>query len=68
MRSRVIGQGINMPRAATVKAKQAAVTNILKCFGIKTRKVDGGKSGDYYIIDQDSVSQMTSYIKVDAPL
>lgn len=68
IRSKVIGLGINMSRAATVKAKQAAVTNVLKCFGIKTRKVDGGKSGDYYILDQDSVNQMSSYIKVGAPL
>ncbi|MNP39095.1 hypothetical protein D3C76_1326530 [compost metagenome] len=51
-----------------MKAKQAAVTNVLKCFGIKTRKVDGGKSGDYYIVDEVSVDQMASYIKVGAPL
>ncbi|MBO2925380.1 replication protein RepA [Pseudomonas asiatica] len=68
IRSRVIGLGINMPRANTVKAKQAAVTNVLKCFGLKTRKVDGGKSGDYYIIDNDSLTLMSSYIKASAPL
>ncbi|NMY54472.1 replication protein RepA [Pseudomonas sp. WS 5051] len=68
MRSKVIGLGINMSRANTAKAKQAAVTNVLKCFGLKTRKVDGGKSGDYYIIDQDSIIQMSSYFKVGAPL
>ena len=68
IRSKVIGLGINMPRAATTKAKQAAVTNILKCFGLKTRKVDGGKSGDYYIIDQESLNQMASYFKTGAPL
>lgn len=68
IRSKVISLGINMPRANTVKAKQAAVTNVLKCFGLKTRKVDGGKSGDYYIIDQDSLTLMSSYIKASAPL
>lgn len=68
LRSKVIGLGINMPRATTVKAKQAAVTNILKCFGLKTRKVDGGKAGDYYIIDQDSITLMASYCKIGALL
>lgn len=68
IRSQVISLGINMPRATTVKAKQAAVTNILKCFGLKTRKVDGGKSGDYYIIDNDSLALMSSYIKTSTPL
>ena len=68
MRSKVIGLGINMPRANTAKAKQAAVTNVLKCFGIKTKMVDGGKSGNYYIIDQASVDQMASYFKLGAPL
>ena len=68
IRSRVIGLGINLPRANTVKAKQAAVTNVLKCFGLKTRKVDGGKSGDYYIIDNDSLTLMSSYIKTITPL
>lgn len=68
IRSRVIGLGINLPRANTVKAKQAAVTNVLKCFGLKTRKVDGGKSGDYYIIDNDSLTLMSSYIKTSTPL
>ncbi len=68
IRSKVIGLGINLPRANTVKAKQAAVTNILKCFGLKTRKVDGGKSGDYYIIDNDSLTLMSSYIKTSTPL
>lgn len=68
IRSKVISLGINMPRASTTKAKQAAVTNILKCFGLKTRKADGGKSGDYYIIDQDSLTLMSSYIKASAPL
>ncbi|WP_372029856.1 replication protein RepA [Pseudomonas kurunegalensis] len=68
IRSRVIGLGINLPRANTVKAKQAAVTNLLKCFGLKTRKVDGGRSGDYYIIDNDSLALMSSYIKTSTPL
>jgi hypothetical protein len=68
IRYKVIGLGINMPRATTTKAKQAAVTNILKCFGLKTRKVDGGKSGDYYIIDNDSMNQMASYLKTCASL
>lgn len=68
IRSKVIGLGINLPRANTVKAKQAAVTNILKCFGLKTRKVDGGNSGDYYIIDNDSLTLMSSYIKTSTPL
>lgn len=68
IRSKVIGLGINMPRANTVKAKQAAVTNIFKCFGLKTRKVDGGKSGDYYIIDNDSLALMSSYIKTSTPV
>lgn len=61
MRSKVIGLGINMSRANTQKAKQAAVTNILKCFGLKTRKVAGTDS-DYYVIDQHSVTQMASYL------
>lgn len=68
IRSKVISLGINMPRANTVKAKQAAVTNVLKCFGLKTRKVDGGKTGDYYIIDNDSLTLMSSYIKTSTPL
>lgn len=68
IRYKVIGLGINMPRATTMKAKQAAVTNILKCFGLKTRKVDGGKSGDYYIVDQESLNQMASYFKTGTPL
>ena len=68
IRSRVIGLGINLPRANTTKAKQAAVTNILKCLGLKSRKVDGGKSGDYYIIDQESLNQMASYFKTGATL
>lgn len=68
MRSKVISLGINMPRANTVKAKQAAVTNVLKCFGLKTRKVDGGKSGDYYIIDADSLDLMSTYIKASTSL
>lgn len=68
IRSKVIGLGINMPRANTTKAKQAAITNVLKCFGLKTRKVDGGKSGDYYIIDNDSLTLMSSYIKTSTPL
>lgn len=68
IRSKVISLGINMPRANTVKAKQAAITNVLKCFGLKTRKVDGGKSGDYYIIDNDSLALMSSYIKTSTPL
>lgn len=68
IRSKAISMGINMPRPSTVKAKQAAVTNILKCFGIRTKKIDGGNFGDYYIIDNDSIEQMVSYIKVGEPL
>lgn len=67
MRSRVIGLGINMARANTQKAKQAAVTNILKCFGLKTKKI-AGTGSDYYIIDNDSMNQMASYFKTGAPL
>ncbi|ALQ02558.1 MULTISPECIES: hypothetical protein [Pseudomonas] len=62
MRSRVIGLGINMARANSPKAKQAAVTNILKCFGIKTKK-SAGTDSDYYTIDQGSITQMSTYIK-----
>lgn len=61
MRSNVIGLGINMSSASSVKAKQASVTNILKSFGIRTKKVAGTHS-DYYIIESDSLEQMIGYI------
>ncbi|MCY1537978.1 hypothetical protein D9M68_734990 [compost metagenome] len=49
--------------ATTAKAKQAAVTKILGAFGLKTKKKDGGNSGDYYIITEESLQQMIGYIK-----
>lgn len=58
--------GYEMPRqvdAALVdpKTKQATLTAILKMHGLKTKRVDGGKAGYYYVIDPVSLAQMKGY-------
>lgn len=58
----VLALGITLGNAITVKARQAALTRVLGSFGVKTKKVDGGKKGDYYVIVESSVSQMISYL------
>ncbi|MCY1313992.1 hypothetical protein D9M70_645710 [compost metagenome] len=64
VRTQAIAIGLQMPaHATTAKAKQAAVTKILGAFGLKTKKKDGGNSGDYYIITEESLQQMIGYIK-----
>lgn len=52
--------GVKIGNAKTTKAKQAAITGILKQFGLKTRKVNGGKKGNYYIITKESFAQVNS--------
>lgn len=61
IRSQVIASGISIANAKSDKAKQGAITKILGSFGLKTKRVDGGKSGDYYIITDESIAQMLTY-------
>lgn len=62
IRHDVIRAGLSIGKAATPKAKQAAITKILGQLGLKTKKVDGGKSGFYFIIKSDSMTQMMTYL------
>jgi hypothetical protein len=58
----VIAIGIQMGRPKSVQAKQAAITKVLAGLGLKTKRIDGGNSGDYYIIDDKSLGLMISYL------
>lgn len=62
MRLDAIRLGFSMSKATTEKAKQAAITKIMGQLGLKTKKVNGGKSGYYYVIKQYSFDQMMTYI------
>lgn len=61
IRTQVIASGISIANATSDKAKQGAVTKVLGSFGLKTKRIDGGKSGDYYIITEESLAQMLTY-------
>lgn len=58
----VIQMGMSIGKATTHKAKQAAITKLMSQLGLKTKKVNGGKSGTYYIIKKCSYDQMMTYI------
>lgn len=62
IRDLVIATGIPIGRPKSVQAMQAAITKVLAGLGLKTKKVDGGNSGDYYVIDDKSLELMTSYL------
>lgn len=62
MRMDVIRLGLSIGKASTTKAKQAAVTKLMSQLGLKTKKVNGGKSGTYYIIKKCSYDHMLTYI------
>jgi hypothetical protein len=62
IRLEVIRQGLSIGKASTPVAKQAAITKIMSQLGLKTKKVNGGKSGYYYIIKKDSFDQMMKYV------
>lgn len=62
MRLEVIRQGLSIGKASTPVAKQAAITKIMSQMGLKTKKVNGGKSGYYYIIKKESFEQMMKYV------
>lgn len=62
IRLEVIRQGLSIGKASTPVAKQAAITKIMSQLGLKTKKVNGGKSGYYYIIQKGSFDQMMKYI------
>ncbi len=61
-RLEVIHQGLSIGKASTPVAKQAAITRIMSQLGLKTKKVNGGKSGYYYIIQKGSFDQMMKYV------
>lgn len=58
----VIRQGLSIGKASTPVAKQAAITKIMSQLGLKTKKVNGGKSGYYYIVKKESFDQMMKYV------
>lgn len=58
----VIQMGMSIGKASTPKAKQAAITKLMSQLGLKTKKVNGGKSGTYYIIKKCSYDHMLTYI------
>ena len=58
----VIQMGMSIGKASTPKAKQAAITKLMSQLGLKTKKVNGGKSGTYYIIKKCSYDQMMKYM------
>lgn len=62
IREMVVAIGIPMGRPKSAQAKQAAVTKVLAGLGLKTKKVDGGNSGDYYVIDSKSLDFMTKFL------
>lgn len=62
MRLDVIRQGLSIGKASTPVAKQAAITKIMSQIGLKTKKVNGGKSGYYYVIKSVSFEQMMKYV------
>ncbi len=62
IREFVVALGIPVGKPRSVQAKQAAVTKVLAGLGLKTKKVDGGNSGDYYVIDPKSLEQMIGYL------
>ncbi len=62
IRLEVIRQGLSIGKASTPVAKQAAITRIMSQLGLKTKKVNGGKSGYYYIIKKESFDQMMKYV------
>lgn len=62
IRAEVIRQGLSIGKASTPVAKQAAITKIMSQLGLKTKKVNGGKSGYYYIIKKESFDQMMKYV------
>ncbi|WPC03507.1 replication protein RepA [Pseudomonas benzenivorans] len=62
IRLEVIRQGLSIGKASTPVAKQAAITKIMSQMGLKTKKVNGGKSGYYYIIKKESFEQMMKYV------
>ncbi|MGV6393648.1 plasmid replication protein, CyRepA1 family [Pseudomonas caspiana] len=62
IRELVVAVGIPMGKARSTQAKQAAVTKVLAGLGLKTKKVDGGNIGDYYVIDPKSLEQMIGYL------
>jgi len=61
-RSMVISLGYSISNATSQRAKQMAVTKLLAQAGLKTKCIDGGKSGDYYIITKESLDLMNGYI------
>lgn len=61
-RHAVIRMGMSIGKATTEKAKQAAVTKLMSQLGLKTKKVNGGKNGYYYVITADSYTQMLKYV------
>jgi hypothetical protein len=62
LRYDVIRLGMSIGKATTPKAKQAAVTKLMSQLGLKTKKVNGGLSGTYYIIKKCSYDQMMKYM------
>jgi hypothetical protein len=66
VRHEAVLAGYEMPKQTDAdkvdpKTKQATLTTILKMHGLKTKRVDGGKSGYYYVIDLKSLEQMQEY-------
>lgn len=63
MRLDVIRQGLSIGKASTPVAKQASITKIMSQMGLKTKKVNGGKAGYYYVIKSNSFEQMMKYVE-----
>jgi len=62
-RGTMIRLGMSIGKAATAKAKQAAVTKWMSQIGLKTKKINGGEAkGYYYIVTASSYEQMLTYV------
>lgn len=54
--------GVHIDNMSTVMAKQSAITRLLSKYGLNTKKVNGGKSGYYYIVTARSFIYMENLI------
>ncbi|WP_312299077.1 hypothetical protein [Stutzerimonas nitrititolerans] len=64
VRAEALIAGFNLPKASKLisdRSKQGAISELMRACGLKTKRVDGGSSGYYYIIDPKSLEQMKGY-------
>lgn len=64
MRDQVLLAGFAMPKNSKFisdRSKQGFISEVMRACGLKTKRRDGGKSGDYYTIDEVTLVQIQGY-------